>query len=136
VQKPSRWSVDANHAYFEGTCLENADASTFVALNELFAKDRNHVFSKQGIARIQDPATFEVLDEGYFVSEALGTIYAGYARDSKAVYYADEHWGSETKAIRGADPQSFVNLNTRYARDARRVYFGGRPIHGVKPEEF
>jgi len=130
------WCVDAQHVYFEGARVKDADVGSFVVLNELFAKDRNNVYSKHGVARIHDPATFEVLDDGYFVDEALGNIYAGYARDRQAVYYADENWGSETKAIRSADPQSFVNLNTRYAKDARRVYHGGRPISGAKPEQF
>jgi hypothetical protein len=127
------WFKDKKYVYFEGARLKHADVESFTALNELFARDRDNVYSKHGVARIHDPASFEVLDDGCVIDSAMGPRYGGYARDSRAVYFA-EYMGIAPLTVRGADVHTFKSVGHFYGKDAQHVFYGGRLLAGSQPE--
>jgi len=129
------WFVDSKSVYVKGIPLKHADLASMTALNELFVKDRNRVYCLSRRVSVHDPASFTALDDGYFVDSLQGPVYAGYGRDTQAVYFA--HFPNVAhRAIPGADPASFVSLGRAYGKDARHVYRAGKVLAGAEPDRF
>jgi hypothetical protein len=59
-----RWQVDSKCAYGGGTKLPNAQAESFIVLNEWYAKDAEHVYSSVSHKAIEgaDAATFRLAE--------------------------------------------------------------------------
>lgn len=85
----SAYTKDAERVYFYGETVENADASTFVQLNDRFGKDLNHVYHMTSI--------FEKADVASFTAPFTNVWYA---KDKNHVY-------NGTKTIANADPDTF-----------------------------
>ncbi|MDH5476478.1 MAG: DKNYY domain-containing protein [Cyclobacteriaceae bacterium] len=91
-----------NHVYTMFDVLESADASTFESLGNGFAKDNKTVFFGSKILKA-DPATFQ-------------HIRGFYSSDQSSVFYEDS-------LVRGVDIQSFEVLdNDEYAKDKHHIY--------------
>jgi len=92
-----------NHVYTMFDVLESADASTFESLGNGFAKDKNTVFFGSTILQA-DPVSFK-------------HIKGLYALDQTSVFYEDS-------LVRGVDLSSFKVLsNDEYAKDKNHVYW-------------
>lgn len=111
---------------------------------EFYALDHNHVYRRTEIIPQADPATFELLADGYtrdaaqvfhfhfddglLLTEANPATFEllgnGYARDERFAYYGGER-------ILGADGATFELIERAYARDNERVYKAGVAIEGV-----
>lgn len=130
------WSIDEAQVYFRGKPLKHADAATFAVINDMFARDSQHIYSAAGPAKLAAHApSFEALDSGRS-AESNGSIrYQGYARDASKVYFADAA-GGMPRAIAGADPKSFRSAGHGFAFDARHVYCVGWRVKGVKSAGF
>lgn len=129
------WVIDGRYVYFEGKPLKRADPLTFTVLSELYARDAAGLFCRAGnVSAIVDPATFEVLDRGWYEASRGYIQYAGYARDSRNVYFAERY--SPPRVVRGADAATFVSLGFAYGRDAKQVYLQTKAIRGAMPESF
>jgi len=127
------WAVDAQAVFLEGKRLKDVDHESFRVLNELYARDEARIFCTAGsTAAVSSPETFEVLD----TAEAYGLAgnHKSYARDRGAVYYAETF--TPPRILKGADPASFAPLKEGYARDARNLYFEGKPVRGADPAGF
>jgi hypothetical protein len=129
------WFVDSKYVYLKGRPLRHADVASFTALNELFAKDRHRVYCMNREACVHDPAGFMTLDDGYYVDSLQGPVYAGYARDAQAVYFA-QYPEVAHRIILGADRASFVSLGRAYGKDARHAYRAGKLLEGAEPDRF
>lgn len=141
--------------------LDEADAESFVAINDNFGKDKNHVYYYARIIPKADPATFTYLASAYSKDKNRG--YSGdelisndgahfnivpnpnetatsvsaegipFAHDSQRVY-------KDTYIIEGADPATFTMVsmfNGIYLTyDRRRVYFHEQPLAGADGATF
>ncbi|MBX7247736.1 MAG: DKNYY domain-containing protein [Caulobacteraceae bacterium] len=125
--------------FYRDSRIEGADAATFQALTEHYAKDRTAVYYadtyRDGqeyyailhtrIAQISgaNPATFRLLD----VNDAITA--KGYAKDEDQVWY-------EGRPMAGVDAPSFTPLRGLFARDSRTVYYDLEPMPGPDPRSF
>jgi hypothetical protein len=125
-----KYTHDATHVYYCGILLKNADPKTFQILAPPYSKDSTHAYAGAASIDVLDPATFEVVKPGdsevpftwsYGPKLELKdqgkppTSIWGWARDSKAYYYADHR-------VKNADRDTFEVLNSIYAKDKDRVY--------------
>ncbi|MBQ6204834.1 MAG: DKNYY domain-containing protein [Prevotella sp.] len=96
---------------------EGYDPSTFIRINEAFAKDINHVYFYNEILKDADPKSFRTLDEDY-------------SADSQHVWYRED-------IIEGADPKTFVapeksnslEISLALAHDDHDYYSQNNPLH-------
>ncbi len=128
--------------------LKNADPKTFQVLAPPYSKDSTHAYAGAASIEVLDPATFEVVKPGDsevpFIwsygptlelrdQTTMPTSIWGWARDSKAYYYADYR-------VKDADRDTFAVLNFLYAKDKDRVYYArGRkvvPVPNADPKSF
>lgn len=120
-----------NQPWLHASGVPGADASSYRVLNHAWSIDRGRVYLRGRPLKHVDRASFTVLNELY-------------ARDATRIF------SSEGRLDGLIDPTSFEVLDDGYcerwgsanyegyARDARRVYFGGRPrvIRGADPASF
>jgi len=98
--------------------LEGVDKETFEVINDLYAKDKNHVYDIEydiEIKRGVDPETFEAINEDY-------------SKDKYSVYKWSE--------LSLADPGTFEIIDDIYSKDIRRVYVNSVMIKYADPETF
>jgi hypothetical protein len=130
------WARDNRSAYNQHLRLK-ADRDSFVALNELYAKDRESAFYLGGTIKEADGATFETLDPGHF-STGPGFWYRhdqGYARDKNNVYHYILTIG-KPRILKGVDLETFQVLGFSFAKDARKVYHEADRIPSADPASF
>ncbi|MCG2615247.1 DKNYY domain-containing protein [Terrimonas sp. NA20] len=146
------FAVNDSIIYYKEKIVEDADATSFEALDEHYAKDKNNVYyceeyrdgqtyyttKKQTIVTLGNasPASFQVLGDNY-------------AKDHKHAYYKDKPFKVRELAslevvtmrfvkdrygvyldqnpVNNADPKSFRILNSNYASDTNRIYYYGYP---------
>lgn len=124
------YAHDATHVYYCGILLKDADPKTFKILAPPYSKDSARAFAGAASIDVLDAATFEVVKSGGSETPFIWTYGPtlklrddgtprtsiwGWARDSKAYYYAD--W-----RVEDADRGTFEVLNSIYAKDKDRVY--------------
>lgn len=157
----SGYHVENNKVYhYSGfpatkTLMENAEADTFISINDDYAKDRNNVYYGTKKIDSADVASFEVLGgpfsrdkrNGYFQETIIsrdgpgfGIITAQeyptgtlYARDGKNVFRSNN-------ILENADPLTFrfVSMfNGNYLTyDKNTVYFNDLPVTGTNGSAF
>lgn len=134
--------------HYEKAPIRNADAGSFVAIDDHYAKDRARVYYADTYrdgkeyftvrhARIvevkdADPATFKVMRLGY-ARDARGIYYEGVrfaVRDPATFELVDYGFARDRIAayyhqweIPGSEPSSLLPIDTHYAKDAQRVYY-------------
>jgi DKNYY family len=115
------YTVEEGVAYYDGQPVLGADVATFVALDTIYAKDKNRVYS-YGFPKIgYDPATFADLDP-----------YAGYVKDKNGVYNI---WLYGTNMVSGADIAT-AEFSEGLLRDKSHVYFATEPVPGADSATF
>jgi len=117
----------------ERNVLQDSDPDTFVMVDEIYSKDKNHVYHFADMTEY-DPATFAILEKGFVRDEySLGDYYSGnvisnfadidldsvefldrsWLKDEKAVYYYDHGpSGVGVRIVPGADPATFKHTYT------------------------
>lgn len=117
---------DKNRVYYCGKEIAVEDASSFEMLDDLYGKDRVHVYHFSSLTNVfpsllkeADPQTFEL----------VRGVAKEYAKDRKHVYYFG-------KLIEGADPESFVPCNINFARDKNHIYYGEKPLQNLDVNNF
>lgn len=107
----------------------------FRVLNAVFAGNAEIILTSYGDAKVEDPATFEALDDGRNSHLNTASYAAGFGRDRAFAYFFDE--STSTKhAVRlrsCRDVKSFESLSHGYARDASHVYCESNRIKGADP---
>jgi hypothetical protein len=114
------YARDKSTVYVDGRPLPDADAATFEVLDRPgFAKDAHHVYQRDRPLS-DDPAHFELLD---------GQL----AKDSTAVYWSDG-------GVLSDDPAHFAIISHvdhyLFTKDSRTVHVNGNPINGADPATF
>ncbi|AWH88713.1 DKNYY domain-containing protein [Limnobaculum parvum] len=111
------YSRDASHIFFHGKVIAGADVKTFRQLMaSQYNLDANYVYFNNLRINDADPASFEILGNGY-------------ARDAQALFFQD-------KKIPDADLQSFELKYNGFAKDAKNAYYKGEIIAGVDMASF
>jgi hypothetical protein len=118
---PGDYARDAKRVWHEGTPFPVKDAATFEVLADGFARDRQQGYYLRAAVAGSDGASFTVLDSQH-------------ARDARSFFHAHMDLGQSpprvvSRRIAEADAGSFQALEgSGYARDARHVYWHGRPL--------
>lgn len=108
--------------------LKNAEPNSFIAINEVYGKDANHIFCKTDEIKEADINTFQFTADYRF------------SKDKNNVYFCEiSTFGDSTnKSYRrlDADPESFMDLPYRYSKDKNHVYWDDNIIEGADPTTF
>jgi hypothetical protein len=97
--------------------LPKADVKSFEVVGFNFAKDSKNVWWYGSILPDVDPATVEVVNDGFVW------------KDAKSVWYQHEK-------ITNADVKSFRHIEQAFYCDASRVYWSSTPLEGADPKTF
>lgn len=118
-------ALDANHVYVSNRELVGVDITTFVVLNENYAKDKNTFYSicigeecDFGVVSNIDANTYTLLS---------GSSY--YGKDTNRYYYGQV-------PMVGLATSTFTIINDYYAKDKNQVYRGANPIEGADVATF
>ena len=103
-------------------------------LNLIYGGDANAVFTQFGKFKLADRASFRVLDDGGFADAREMFWLKGYAADKNAVYFHEATY--KPRAVRKADPASFLALGSTYATDNQGAFFEGYRLPGADPATF
>ena len=132
---------DKTSVYFLGVAIEGADAKSFTALSNFFAKDANGAYLGTKAIPVADIATWAPLADGmaedpWYRSHhdthprpAAELVATGWSKDVAAVYF-----GCAT--VLDAEPSSFVALNKSYGKDGQHVFNCGKLIPGADAASF
>lgn len=128
----NRFAKSKTAAFYRSTAIAGADAGSFEALTENYAKDRSHVWYADTYRKGQeyyaivharvteltgaDPATFVSLDS------SDGSLARGYAKDKARVWFEGQQFT--------ADAASFTVLEYGFAKDAVSGYYMRQAIPG------
>lgn len=130
-----RYLRDNTTVYSNGRALKGLDPASFRVLNGIFASDGQTVITSYGNAKVVDPSTFVVLDDG---NQDLGTVdrvVSGYARDACQGYWFTNSTDSRHAMVIRAckHPASLESLGKGVARDHDHVYLEGARIPSADP---
>lgn len=143
VHAESDFYVNDDKVYWRGDLLEiNIDIESFVALSQIYAKDKNNVFTPSGVLIGADAQSFRVVSEKnglygadkqyvYFMDEVSNvadpmTIEAdeiGFIKDKNNVYWRT--WSSGFNVLDGADAATFKSIKEYYGYDKNYIYYSG-----------
>lgn len=144
------YAADKNHAYWCSQKIKNADGATFAHISGGFWRDAKRAFFEFREIPGADVATLQPFPinpwardkhDAYRADEPMHAEDVGtftpidftWAKDAKA-YYAGRSSKKEKKVP--CDYDSFVVLNSGYAKDKNRAYWQGVPIEGSDPASF
>ena len=156
ILQPEGYAKNAQYVFHRAAIIEGADAATFQLLEKQggLAKDAKRVYEAGAVIVGADPASFERAGmEGLgrdIKDYYLGTLplhvrdVASFkVLDANAVRKNDHIWARdnldyyvEMEAIPIADPATFQVIQSWYAKDARKVYFGSKVLYGADAASF
>jgi hypothetical protein len=118
--------------------IQNADANTFVALGDMWAKDKNNVYWYGRVTKGADSATFVVIDDTHgkdatHAFDAPGNTLTHIADIGSLVSIRNDYWlkdkvhvyTSNGQILEQADPRTFVDLGAGYGKDATHIFYHG-----------
>ncbi|MCF0075010.1 DKNYY domain-containing protein [Dyadobacter sp. CY261] len=118
---------DKNHAFYLTSIIPEADPATFVYLSGGYSKDKTHGYSRDQLIS-RDGANFKIVPDPSETRPEVTMQGSPYAHDSKSVF-------KDVYVLEGADPAtfSFVPMfNGQYLTyDRHYVYFQDQPISGA-----
>lgn len=122
-----RYAKDKNNAYFEGRIIPQSSGATFEVVRNPYAKDGNHVFYRWQV--ISDvPTNFKFI----LPNDAKGT----FSTDGEEVFYEADY---QIKALFPGtlDAATFERIgSTNYFRDKNHVYTVEKLLEGADPKTF
>ena len=150
-QKEGAW-------YYRDTLIEGADAKTFQALSDNYAKDKSRVYHGDTYRKGQeyymikhtrlqviegaDAASFRYLKYDYARDKAA-VFYEGVAfpvKDVETFELIDRAFARDRvtgyyqqQPIPGSDGSSFTVIDDRYSRDAKQVFYSTLEPRGTNP---
>lgn len=127
------WARDKKHIFVYDTVLRGADVSSFQILNMLYAKDDSMAYYSYGRIKDADPSTFIALDDGVRNTPYNWKSYGGFASDGTNIYHYDLTVGKPS-LLRGADPDTFEVLSSSFARDCKFVFHKHTKLPRANPE--
>ena len=116
---PHRYTADADHVYWDGKLLRQADPATWQPIDNAagYSRDQHRIYyCERPLPRSTDTASWQYLAHGY-------------SRDRNRVYYWE-------KILPQADPASWRHLHDSFSKDLRHVYYGTRIIPRENPTDW
>lgn len=134
--------VSKGKIYARSFSSARAPKAPLLGLNGLFYRSGDEIRTNYGPGKIDDPASFEVLDGGHPSIHSDGVKEDGYrcsyARDKDTAYFFCE--STDTKhaiKVRGCkSPETLQSLDGAFAKDDTRVYLEGRHVKGADAASF
>ncbi len=146
--KSKVFKIEDGVAYYRDEAIRLSDAKSFGALNEHYAKDKNHVWycdtyrSGQGyfstkrnrITAIEkaDPTTFRIFQNGYARDKA-NIFFEGVffpVKDINSFQILDYSFAKDRLSgyymqaeIPGSDGSTFAGLDNHYSRDSSHIFY-------------
>lgn len=132
---------DDKRVFLRAKLQRGVNPKNFQILNHLFAGNKEIIITRYGNAKIEDPETFKVIDNGLMpspFSSELDGYKCGYAIDKYFAYYFDESTSTQhaIKIKACKKPNSLKSLGFSYSKDDENVYLEGKKIVKAKPETF
>lgn len=119
---------DGRAVFHEGRAFTVRDAASFTVLDAQFSRDAQRGYFEREEITGSDGARFERIDPRE----------AGYARDSRRVYFAAVEAAApggrpqpQVRVLQGANPATVQLLGRGYARDGAMLWWHGRPVVGA-----
>lgn len=109
------WSGDSTQVFFGHTPLADIDAKSFVALNDVYGKDRDHVFYFGEVVPGADAATF-VVHPGTPVARGKAVIHFGPDAHDAAHAYSRGRVDTRPTPATGAQAQPPANGTKKSAK--------------------
>jgi hypothetical protein len=113
-----RYAKDVTRVFYNGSPIPGADSATFELLASPFSRDANHIYAS-GTIFSDDPENFEILDENL-------------SRDSQHIYWSDK--------IISDDPSHLEMMGSwdyyTYIKDSKSVFVNGGVITAADPATF
>lgn len=136
-----RFAVGAARIYNRENVVRGVKAAGFRAFNALFVGNDEIIMTSYGNAKVADPQSFQVLDDGTAPSQYSSTVdgyRCSFARDNKFAYFFDESTSTpHAIRIRGCkDPERLESLGYGYARDDNSVFFQSNKLKNASPTTF
>jgi hypothetical protein len=123
---------DKNHAFYLGNIVPKADAATFEYLASAYSRDKNNGYSRDQLISTDGPH-FNFVPNPNETPVSVSAEGIPFARDRYRVY-------KDTYIVEGADPATFTMVpmfNGNYlTHDRRRVYFHEQPMEGADGATF
>ena len=132
---------DNKRVFLRARLLKGVNPTHFSLINPLFAGNSKIIVTRYGKAKVEDPPSFSVCDDGQtpspFSSEIDG-YRCGYAVDKQGAYYFDESTSTQhaLKIKSCKNPKALTSLKFSYAKDDKNVYMEGRKIQKANPDSF
>ncbi|MEN5202925.1 DKNYY domain-containing protein [Stenotrophomonas sp. TWI700] len=122
--------------FSDGRALKGLNPETFSILNGIFASDGKTVITLYGNAKVTDPQSFVVLDDGHQDITDNECVISGYARDKANGYWFTNSTSSKHAMVIRAckQPASLESLGNGFARDCDHVYLEGVRIPAADPQ--
>lgn len=122
--------------FSDGRALKGLNPETFSILNGIFASDGKTVITSYGNAKVADPHSFVVLDDGHQDITDNDGVVSGYARDAANGYWFTNATSSKHATVLRAckQPASLESLGNGFARDCDHVYLEGARIPAADPQ--
>ncbi|MEO6313505.1 MAG: DKNYY domain-containing protein [Chitinophagaceae bacterium] len=144
------FAKDSQYAYYKEKSIENADISSFEAVDLFYAKDKNRVYycdefrdgknyylTKYQVIELVEhaiPASFRGIEAGY-ATDGRNGFYKNHlfaVKDIGTLKGIDEFFAKDTiqvyfnrKPVAGSDGQTFEIIDDRYAKDKQHIYYYG-----------
>ncbi len=114
------YSKDKQNVYYKDGIITDADASTFEMIDDIYSKDKQNVYYKNCIITDADVSTFEVIDDIY-------------SKDKNHKYY-------QNGILLGLDPSSSPIDGLRLTTDGAHLYchtkYGASRLQGISPSSY
>ena len=118
---------DDNSIYYLGKKVEKVNHSSFKSIGKLYCSDNEKVYFKN---RYNESSSLTEVVKGQPKNfQLIGDSTSYYGKDDSTVYY----YG---KALKNADPVSFIILEYGYSHDKNNAYYNGEIIEGLKGKDF
>lgn len=121
----SNYKKDNRYVYYGTDIVVGADPNTFKIIDDQFAKDKNHIYSKGRVLEDSDSSTF-----------ILGPI----PKDKSNVYLLstceNNQWDRCYQKVEGADPVTFQPFIGGYYKDKFHIFFDTKIIPNADIETF
>ncbi|MBC7848874.1 MAG: DKNYY domain-containing protein [Chitinophagaceae bacterium] len=146
------FATDSATAYFKEHPITGADVTSFIALDEHYAKDKKYVYycnesrdgqtyfttKRNSISTIDGalPESFKLLESGYAYDKQAayfeGTQFrvknpAALRVISRFIAADSSHVYYNTKLVHGAEGKTFEIIDSHYAKDQHNIYYYGFP---------
>ena len=149
------YTISHEKVFHYDVAVKGASAQTFMPLNNTWAKDDKNVYCNHRVKRVQDPSSFEALNECYgrdkfqvylpgtnvpqADSQSFTVLDAGTSPFFTMALTNIHRTGGYAKdknavyftnvTVKGADPATFQSLRTAFGVDVRDAYYEGKHLH-------